>query len=411
MRAHERLLKYVTFDTTSDENSSSSPSTPNQRLLAEELVKELQNLGVTDARVDPYGYVYASLPATTQNSGPALGFIAHMDTSASAPGANIQPHIEQNYTGGDVILNEKLNIVLSPDQYPVLKKYIGQDLIVTDGTTLLGADDKAGIAEIITAIEYIQHHQIPHGKLCFAFTPDEEIGRGVDHFDVAGFGAQFAYTSDGGKLGEIEYENFNAASATVTIHGVSIHPGDAKNKMKNAILIAMEFNAMLPCNEIPAATSGYEGFYHLRQINGDEEKTILKYIVRDHDMDRFTAKKDRLLKISDYLNERYGTGTIDVDLTDSYFNMKSKIEPYPFLIENAKKALEAENIQPQITPIRGGTDGAMLSFKGLPCPNLCTGGHNYHGRFEFIPIQSMDLMVKVLVRLMRQNAAEQDFKV
>ena len=409
MRAYERLLKYVAFDTTSDEDSPSCPSTPNQLLLAQALADELRGLGVADARVDAYGYVYGSLPATAADSGPALGVIAHMDTSASAPGANIRARIAPCYDGGELVLNKALNIVLSPERYPVLKDYIGQDLVVTDGSTLLGADDKAGIAEIMTAVERIQREALPHGKLCFAFTPDEEIGRGVDHFDVAGFGAQFAYTADGGRLGEIEYENFNAASAVATIRGVSIHPGDAKGKLKNAILIAMEFNAMLPCNEIPAATEGYEGFYHLRWIEGDEEKTILKYIVRDHDEGRFTEKKERLKKIAAYLNDRYGAGTVELELTDSYYNMKSKVEPYPFLIENARKALEAEGVAPAVVPIRGGTDGAMLSFMGLPCPNLCTGGHNYHGRFEFIPVQSMDVMVSVLVRLMEQNSSARDF--
>ncbi len=406
MKASERFLQYVLFDTTSCEENPHCPSTANQLTFANRLVEELHTLGVEDARVDENGYVYGSLPANCETDAPALGFISHMDTSPDASGAGVKPHIVKNYDGGDIVLNEKEHIVMSPARYPTLRDYVGQDLIVTDGTTLLGADDKAGIAEIMTLVEEIQRDKLPHGKLCFGFTPDEEIGRGADLFDVPGFGAQYAYTVDGGKLGELEYENFNAASATVTVHGLNIHPGDAKNKMKNALLIGIQFQNMLPAAEIPACTEGYEGFQHLNRMSGDEEKTVLHYIIRDHDRQKFEAKKERFLRIAAFLNAEYGEGTVEVELTDSYYNMKEKIEPYYFLIENAKQAMRKAGVEPHIQPIRGGTDGARLSYMGLPCPNLSTGGHNAHGRFEYIPVQSMDAMVHVL-RLLACPQAEE----
>lgn len=406
MKASERFLQYVLFDTTSCEENPHCPSTANQLTFANRLVEELHTLGVEDARVDENGYVYGSLPANCETDAPALGFISHMDTSPDASGAGVKPHIVKNYDGGDIVLNEKEHIVMSPARYPTLRDYVGQDLIVTDGTTLLGADDKAGIAEIMTLVEEIQRDKLPHGKLCFGFTPDEEIGRGADLFDVSGFGAQYAYTVDGGKLGELEYENFNAASATVTVHGLNIHPGDAKNKMKNALLIGIQFQNMLPAAEIPACTEGYEGFQHLNRMSGDEEKTVLHYIIRDHDRQKFEAKKDRFLRIAAFLNAEYGEGTVEVELTDSYYNMKEKIEPYYFLIENAKQAMRKAGVEPRIQPIRGGTDGARLSYMGLPCPNLSTGGHNAHGRFEYIPVQNMDAMVHVL-RLLACPQAEE----
>ncbi|NLG92369.1 MAG: peptidase T, partial [Clostridiales bacterium] len=324
----------------------------------------------------------------------------HMDTSPSAKGAGINARIVKNY-GGDILLNKERNIVLSPAEFGSLADYKGKDLIVTDGTTLLGADDKAGIAEILTTIEQLQNGGIKHGKIAVAFTPDEEIGRGADKFDVKRFGADFAYTVDGGKLGEIEYENFNAASAVVTVNGVNIHPGDAKNRMKNAQLMAIEFNSMLPPSEIPACTEGYEGFHHLCHMEGDEEKAVLHYIIRDHDMDKFTEKKARFEKIAGYLNEKYGENTVELDLQDSYYNMKEKITPHMHIIDRAKKAMRDAGVEPEIVPIRGGTDGARLSFMGLPCPNLSTGGHNFHGRFEYIPVQAMDSMVEVLINIVK----------
>ncbi len=401
MRAFERLLKYVTFDTTSDENAAENicPSTEKQKVLALALVGEMQELGISDAHMDKDGYVYGTLPANCDAQLPVIGLIAHMDTSPSANGANIKTRIVENYDGGDILLNKELNVVMSPKKFESLADYKGKDLIVTDGTTLLGSDDKAGIAEILTVVQRLNDDGVKHGKIAVAFTPDEEIGCGADHFDVKHFGADYAYTVDGGKLGEIEYENFNAAAATVTINGVNIHPGDAKNKMKNAVLMGIEFNGMLPVHEIPACTEGYEGFHHLCHMEGDEEKTVIRYIIRDHDMDKFTEKKARFEKAAAYLNEKYGSNTVELDLKDSYYNMKKQIEPHMFIIEKAQKAMTDAGVEPEIVAIRGGTDGARLSFMGLPCPNLSTGGHNFHGRFEYIPVQSMDSMVEVLVNL------------
>lgn len=403
MRAYERLLKYVSFDTTSDDAADESvcPSTEKQKLLAQALVEEMKGLGLSDAHMDEHGYVYGTLPANCDDKVPVIGLIAHMDTSSSASGANIKPQIVSEYDGGDILLNKEKNIIMSPKKFGSLTDYKGKDLIVTDGTTLLGADDKAGVAEILTAIQALNESGVKHGKIPVAFTPDEEIGRGADRFDVEHFGAEFAYTVDGGRLGEIEYENFNAASAMVTVNGVNIHPGDAKNKMKNALLLGIEFNSMLPEHEIPAHTEGYEGFHHLSRMEGDEEKTTLRYIIRDHDMDKFKEKKARFEKVAEYLNEKYGENTIILELRDSYFNMKEKIEPHMFLIDRAKKAMTDAGVEPEIVAIRGGTDGARLSFMGLPCPNLSTGGHNFHGRFEYIPVQSMDSMVEVIVNVVK----------
>ena len=403
MRAYERLLNYVAYDTTSDDAAEETvcPSTEKQKVLARALVDEMKRLGMEDEHMDEYGYVYGTVPANTDKEAPIIGLIAHMDTSSSASGANIRPRVVSGYAGGDIVLNAEKNIVMRPKQYESLPDYIGKDLIVTDGTTLLGADDKAGVAEILTAVERLNADGIAHGKIPVAFTPDEEIGRGADRFDVEHFGAQFAYTVDGGKLGEIEYENFNAAAATVTVHGVNIHPGDAKNKMKNALLMGMEFNSMLPPHEIPACTEGYEGFHHLTRMEGDEERTELRYIIRDHDRAQFEAKKAQFERVADYLNEKYGAGTIELGLRDSYYNMKEKIEPHMFLIDRAKQAMADAGVTPEIVAIRGGTDGARLSFMGLPCPNLSTGGHNFHGRFEYIPVQSMDSMVEVLLNIVK----------
>lgn len=403
MRAFERFLKYVTFDTTSDDNAAQNtcPSTEKQKVLALSLVEEMKANGMSDAHMDSNGYVYGTLPANCDAQVPVIGLISHMDTSSSASGANIKTQIIKNYDGGDILLNKELDIVMSPAKFESLADYKGKDLIVTDGTTLLGADDKAGVAEILTAVQRLNDDGVKHGKVVIAFTPDEEIGRGADRFDVKHCGAEYAYTVDGGKLGEIEYENFNAAAAIVTVNGVNIHPGDAKNKMKNAVLMGIEFNEMLPAQEIPACTEGYEGFHHLSHIEGDEEKTVLRYIIRDHDMNQFKAKKARFEKIAAYLNEKYGKQTIELNLFDSYYNMKEQILPHMFIIEKAQKAMKDAGVEPEIVAIRGGTDGARLSFMGLPCPNLSTGGHNFHGRFEYIPVQSMDSMVEVLINILK----------
>lgn len=403
MKLVERFLRYVKIDTQSVEESESFPSSEKQKDLARLLEKELKELGASDVKLDEYGYVYATIPATTTKPLKTLGFVAHMDTAPALTGTNVQPRIVENYDGNDIVLNKELGIYLSTDKFPDLSSYKGQDLIVTDGTTLLGADDKAGVAEIMTLAEYLlAHPEIPHGTIKIAFTPDEEVGRGVDFFDVEGFGADFAYTVDGGKLGEIEYENFNAAGVKLTVQGTSIHPGYAKNKMKNAILMAMEFQNMLPVSENPAYTDHYEGFYHLDSIEGSVDQVVANYIIRDHDKAKFEEKKARVLKIAEYLNEKYGEGTFTVDIKDSYFNMKEQILPHMHLIDNAIKAMEELDIKPLVTPIRGGTDGARLSYMGLPCPNLCTGGQNYHGRYEYVSIQSMEKVVEILIKIVEK---------
>ena len=397
MTVYERFLKYVSYPTTSDENNPACPSTESQRVLAEELVRELLEIGVSDARVDANGYVYGSIPANCEGM-PAIGFIAHMDTASDAPGENIKAKMI-NYEGGDILLNEAEDIVLSLSDYPYVADLKGQRLIVTDGTTLLGADDKAGVAEIMAAAEKLVNADFPHGKICIGFTPDEEIGRGADLFDVEGFGADYAYTADGGAIHEVEFENFNAASARVTVHGRNIHPGGAKGRMKNAARIAMEFNAMLPEAEKPEYTEGYEGFYHLCGVQGDEENAQMFYILRDHDGDKLEAKKACVLRIRDFLNAKYGENTVEVMVKDSYRNMREVIEKHMYIIERAEKAMKEIGITPVRVPVRGGTDGARLSFMGLPCPNLGTGGSNYHGIYENIAIEDMEMAVDMLQKI------------
>lgn len=401
MKVVDRFLKYVAVDTESVEDAACFPSSEKQKNLAKMLVEELKELGAQNPRMDEYGYVYATIPATSDKKVPVLGFLAHMDTSPAISGANVKPRIVKNYDGGVIMLNEKEQISMDAGMFPSLSHNVGKDLIVTDGTTLLGADDKAGIAEIMTMAEILlSDTSIPHGTIQIAFTPDEEVGCGVDHFDVAGFGAEFAYTVDGGALGELEYENFNAASGRLKIHGTSIHPGSAKGKMVNALLVGMEFQQMLPAFENPAYTEGYEGFFHLDHMNGGVEEAELFYIIRDHDRNKFEEKKMRFEKTAAFLNEKYGAGTVECVVKDSYYNMKEKVEPYLFLIDNATKAMKALGITPVISPIRGGTDGARLSFLGLPCPNLCTGGENYHGKYEYVPVQDMERIVEFLLKLL-----------
>lgn len=402
MKTYERFIKYTTFDTTSSsENDDKTPSTEKQRVFGQYLVEELKGIGIDNAYIDDKSFVYASIPATKgKENKPKIGFIAHLDTVEDASGENIKASIVKNYDGKDIILNKEKNIVFSKDQFPSLNKYIGNDLIVTDGTTLLGADDKAGIAEIMTMAETIMNNpNIEHGEIKIAFTPDEEIGSGIEYFDVEKFNADFAYTVDGGELGEIEYENFNAASCNIIVNGVNVHPGYSKNKMKNAILLAMEFNSMLPPEQKPQYTEKYEGFYHLGYIEGTEEKTKLEYIIRDHDINKFNQKKEFVTDIINFLNKKYGDNTFVLELKDTYFNMKEKILPHIHLIDNAKKAFNECGVQEKIVPIRGGTDGARLSFRGLPCPNLSTGGENAHSRFEYAAVQSLEKMTEVLLKI------------
>ena len=398
MKVHERFLNYVKIDTQSVPEAEKIPSSEKQKDLGRLLVEEMKSIGIKDAYMDINGYVYAGIEGNSD--GPAIGFIAHMDTSPDMPGNNVKPRIIYDYDGSDIVLNEEKQIVMETKTFDHLLKYKGQDLIVTDGTTLLGADNKAGIAEIMSMAEYfIKNPQIKHGTIKIGFTPDEEVGRGADLFNIEEFNADYAYTVDGGEIGELEYENFNAASARLRIKGANIHPGSAKNKMKNSILIGMEFHSMLPVNETPENTEGYEGFSLLNDMSGNVEKTIFEYIIRDHDLEKFNIKKERFQKIAEYLNDKYGQGTIDLELKDQYFNMKEKILPHMHIIENAVKAMESIGIEPSVVPIRGGTDGARLSYMGLPCPNLCTGGHNFHGKYEYIPIQSMEKVVELLIEI------------
>jgi len=398
MKVHERFLKYVKIDTQSLPEAENIPSSKKQKDLGRLLVEEMISIGIEDAYMDENGYVYGTVKGNTD--APVIGFIAHMDTSPDMPGSGVKPKIIYNYDGSDIMLNDEKQIVMKTEMFEHLSKYIDQDLIVTDGTTLLGADDKAGIAEIMSMAEYlINNPQIKHGTIKIGFTPDEEVGQGAELFNIEKFGADYAYTVDGGEIGELEYENFNAASAKVTINGVNIHPGTAKNKMKNSILIGMEFHNMLPVYETPENTEGYEGFSLLTDMSGNVEKTLLEYIIRDHDIAKFNIKKERFQKIADYLNEKYGQGTIELKLEDSYFNMKEKILPHMHIVENAIRAMENVGIEPKVVPIRGGTDGARLSYMGLPCPNLCTGGHNFHGRYEYISIQSMEKVVELLIEI------------
>ena len=399
MRAYERLLKYVAVHTTSDPNSETHPTTHRQFELANMLVEEMKALGIEDARVDDKCYVYGTLAATEgMEHVKALGLIAHMDTADDASGEHVKPMFHENYNGKDIVLSGS-GEVMTVKQFPFLAKLKGQTLITTDGTTLLGADDKAGIAEILTVVERIQTENIPHGKLCIGFTPDEEVGQGADFFDIPGFGADYAYTVDGGDVGEIEYENFNAASAVVTVHGRSVHPGSAKNTMLNAQNVAMEFHMALPKFDRPEHTEGREGFYHLTDMIGDVTFAKLQYIVRDHDEAKFQAKKELILHTAACLNEQYGASVVEVDLKDSYANMIEQIRPHFHLIEFAKEAVKQAGLVPVECPIRGGTDGARLSYEGLPCPNLGTGGFNFHGPYECITVEKMDQSVEVLLNI------------
>lgn len=396
----ERFLRYVQYDTTSSEESTTHPSTPSQLAFAQVLAEELSQIGVSNVRTEN-GYVCGEIPAAAgYEAEPAIGLIAHLDTAPAASGANIRPRIVR-YEGGDIVLNEELGVVMKAKDFPKLSRYVGHELVVTDGTTLLGADDKAGVAEIMTVAERLVQEPVPHGKICIAFTPDEEVGCGADGFDVAGFGAAFAYTVDGGELGDINYESFNAADLKVHVHGRSIHPGSAKGKMINALLVGMEFHRMLPVEQNPMYTEGYEGFYHLEGMSGNEESALLHYIVRDHDRTKFEEKKQRAEKIAAYLNGVYGEGCVQLELSDTYYNMREVLEDKMEILHRAENAFRACGVEPSASPVRGGTDGSRLSFMGLPCPNLSTGGANCHGRFELASVREMETMVEVLFRLVQ----------
>ena len=397
----DRFLKYVSFDTMSDETSETCPSSSKQKVLGAALVEEMKEMGISDAHMDENGYVYGTVPGDP--SLPTIGLIAHMDTSPDASGANIKTKIVE-YCGGDICLNEEKGIFMKASDYPSLKKNVGKHLIVTDGTTLLGADDKAGVAEIMAAAEYLLKNDVRHATLKIGFTPDEEIGRGADKFDLKKFGADYGYTADGGTIGEIEYENFNAAGAKAVFRGRSIHPGSAKDKLINSQLIAMEFNGLLPVAQRPEYTEGYEGFIMLHGMEGEVELSTLTYIIRDHDMEKFQQKKAVMEAAAAFINAKYGEGTMELTIRDSYFNMKQCIEPVMYVVDRAKAAMKAVGMNPVEVPIRGGTDGARLSYEGLPCPNLCTGGENYHGRFEYIPVEDMELCVKMLVEILTNIA-------
>lgn len=406
MNLVNRFLKYVSFDTQSSETSGKTPSTPGQRVLAEAVAEELKSLGMEDVTLDENGYLMATLPANTTKKVPVIGFIAHFDTSPDMSGKDVKPHIV-SYTGGDIVLNRDENIVMSPAMFPELNDYAGQDIIVTDGTTLLGADDKAGIAAIISAMQYyIEHPGVEHGKIRIAFTPDEEIGEGADHFDVKKFGCEWGYTIDGGAIGELEYENFNAAAAKVTFKGLNVHPGTAKGKMINASLLAVDFASWLPVVKRPERTEGYEGFFHLTGMSGTVEAATLSYIVRDHDRQLFDRKKRMLQSFADLMNERY-PGSTQLDIRDQYYNMREIVEPQKHIIDLAFEAMQAVGVEPVVQPIRGGTDGARLSFMGLPCPNIFAGGINFHGRYEFLPVKSlqksMETIIKIIELLTKQS--------
>lgn len=394
----ERFLRYISFDTQSDERSDTCPSTDKQKQLGRALVEEMHDMGISDAHMDENGYVYGTVPGDSDL--PIIGLIAHMDTSPDASGADVKARIVE-HVGSDILLNPEKGIYLREADYPILKKSRGKHLIVTDGTTLLGADDKAGIAEIMTAAQRIITGGGRHATLKIGFTPDEEIGRGADWFDVKGFGADYAYTADGGTIGTIEYENFNAAGAKVIFHGLNIHPGSAKDKMVNSMYLAMEFQSLLPVAQKPEYTDGYEGFFHLLHMEGEVEESSLTYIIRDHDTDKFEQKKGQMIAAAEFMNRKYGEGTVELTVKNSYFNMRKCIEPHMYVVERAKAAMKAAGMEPEDVPIRGGTDGARLSYEGLPCPNLCTGGENYHGRFEFIPVEDMESCVDMLEHILR----------
>ncbi len=401
----ERFMRYIALDTQSDDASEKFPSTDKQLVLANLLVKELKDLGVANVQIDKYGYVMAYIAANTDKKIPTIGFIAHYDTSPDMPGAVLNPKIVENYDGKDIVLNEKENIKLTTSDFPELLEYIGQTIITTNGTTLLGADDKAGIAEILTAVDYlIKHPEIKHGNIRIGFTPDEEIGKGVDFFDVKKFDADYAYTMDGGGIGELEFENFNAASAKISIQGRNIHPGYAKNKMLNALLIGMELNALLPVNERPEFTQDYEGFYHLIKMEGSVEKAFIQYIIRDHDKQKFELKKQFIADAVELINKKYKECPLTLELKDQYFNMREQVLPVYHVVETAQKAMESLGIVPKVVPIRGGTDGARLSYMGLPCPNIFAGGHNFHGKYEYVPLESMEKAVQVIVKIIQMYA-------
>ncbi len=400
MTVIERFLRYVSFDTQSDENSGVTPSTAKQMVFAQYLKAELEQIGLEDITLDDNGYLFATLPANTDKEVPTIGFIAHMDTSPDMTGAGVTPRIVHDYDGSDIVLCEEENIILSPSQFPELLDHKGEDLIVTNGKTLLGADDKAGIAEIVTAMVYLKEHpEIKHGKIRVGFNPDEEIGLGAHKFDVELFGCDWGYTMDGGEVGELEFENFNAAVAKVTVKGRNVHPGYAKNKMINSLRVANEFAALVPADEVPESTEGYEGFYHLIGMNGEVEQTTLTYIIRDHDRAKFEARKESMKAWEALINQKYGEGTVTVELKDQYYNMREKIEPVMHVIDLAFKAMEEAGVTPKVKPIRGGTDGAQLSFKGLPCPNIFAGGLNFHGRYEFAPVQSIEKAMNVVIKI------------
>jgi tripeptide aminopeptidase len=405
MNLVERFLKYVSFDTQSDENSGVTPSSAKQMVFAQYLKNELEDLGLEEIELDEHGYLYATLPANTDKQVPTIGFIAHMDTSPDMSGANVTPRIVHKYDGSNIVLCEEESIILAPAQFPELLEHKGEDLIVTDGKTLLGADDKAGIAEIVSAIVYLQEHpEIKHGKIRVGFNPDEEIGLGAHKFDVAKFGCEWAYTMDGSEVGELEFENFNAAAAKVIVKGRNVHPGYAKGKMVNAIRVANEFMILVPADETPEATEGYEGFYHVVGVEGEVEQATISYIIRDHDRTKFETRKEAMLAWAEEINAKYGAGTVVVELKDQYYNMRQQIEPVMHIIDTAFKAMEEVGVTPKVKAIRGGTDGAQLSFKGLPCPNVFAGGLNFHGRYEFVPIQSMEKAMQVVVKIAELTA-------
>ena len=402
MTLTERFLKYVSFCTTSDEETNMTPSTSGQMEFAKYLAAELKEIGMQEVTLDENGYVMATLPANVEGK-PTIGFIAHMDTAPDASGKNVKARIVENYNGQDIVLNEEKNIIFEVAKYPEILDYKGQDIIVTDGTTLLGADDKAGLAEIVTACEYlIQHPEIKHGKIRVGFTPDEEIGQGADHFDVEKFGCDFAYTMDGGAVGELEYENFNAAGCKVKVHGVNVHPGYGYHKMINSMRIANHFATMLPRWETPEHTQGYEGFYHLIAMNGTVEETTLQYIIRDHDRARFESRKREIEHLARKINQEYGEGTIEVEIRDQYYNMREKVEPVMHIVTLVEEAMKEVGVTPKVQPIRGGTDGARLSFEGLPCPNIFAGGVNFHSRFEYLPIPSMEKAMQVILQIVQK---------
>lgn len=405
MTVIERFLKYVTFDTQSDESTGVTPSTPKQMVFAQYLKTELEELGLKDISLDENGYLFATLPSNVDHEVPVVGFIAHMDTSPDMSGENVKPRIVEKYDGKDIPLCAEENIILSPANFPELLDHVGEDLIVTDGHTLLGADDKAGIAEIVGAVAYlIAHPEIKHGDIRIGFNPDEEIGLGAHKFDVGKFGAKWAYTMDGGEVGELEFENFNAAAAKIRVKGRNVHPGYAKNKMINSLLVANEYASLLPADETPGTTEGYEGFYHLIGMEGEVENTVLSYIVRDHDREKFEARKQALLDYAARLNEKYGEGTVTVELKDQYYNMRQQVEPLMHIIDIAFAAMQEAGVTPKVKAIRGGTDGAQLSFKGLPCPNIFAGGLNFHGRYEFVPVQSIEKAMNVVVKIAELTA-------